>query len=86
MKLSKNEPNKKELQNVTADCRRLIENSIICWNYLYLNNKLTEMPDHRQRQSLLFIFQSTPSILKPARIRQNYQICFYLSTREINCY
>ncbi len=43
----------KELQNVAADCRRLIENSIICWNYLYLTNKLTEMPDDHQRQSLL---------------------------------
>ncbi|MEJ7861714.1 MAG: Tn3 family transposase [Pyrinomonadaceae bacterium] len=43
----------KELQNVAADCRRLIENSIICWNYLYLTNKLTEMSDKHQRQSLL---------------------------------
>lgn len=43
----------KELQNVAADCRRLIENSIICWNYLYLTNKLTEMPDEHQRQALL---------------------------------
>ena len=43
----------KELQNVAADCRRLIENSIICWNYLYLTNKLTEMQNDHQKQALL---------------------------------
>jgi TnpA family transposase len=43
----------KELQNVAAACRRLIENSIICWNYLYLTNNLTEMLDEHQRQLLL---------------------------------
>ncbi len=32
----------KEDQEMTAECRRLIENSVICWNYLYLTHKLTK--------------------------------------------
>jgi hypothetical protein len=32
----------KEDQEVTAECRRLIENSVICWNYLFLTHKLTK--------------------------------------------
>ena len=32
----------KEDQELTAECRRLIENSVICWNYLYLTHKLTK--------------------------------------------
>ncbi|MGI8495645.1 MAG: Tn3 family transposase [Pyrinomonadaceae bacterium] len=32
----------KEDQDISAECRRLIENSIICWNYLYLTHKLTK--------------------------------------------
>lgn len=32
----------KEDQEITAECRRLIENSVICWNYLYLTHKLTK--------------------------------------------
>ena len=42
----------KELQNVAADCRRLIENSIICWNYLYLTHKLTKA-DKDEKDELL---------------------------------
>jgi TnpA family transposase len=32
----------KEDQEITAECRRLIENSVIGWNYLYLTHKLTK--------------------------------------------
>ena len=32
----------KEDQDISAECRRLIENSVICWNYLYLTHKLTK--------------------------------------------
>ena len=32
----------KEDQEITAECRRLIENSVICWNYLFLTHKLTK--------------------------------------------
>ena len=31
----------KEDQEIAAECRRLIENSIICWNYLFLTHQLT---------------------------------------------
>ena len=32
----------KEEQEIAEACRRLIKNSIICWNYLYLSKKLKE--------------------------------------------
>ena len=40
----------KEEQEIAEGCRRLIENSIICWNYLYLSQKIGEEknPDHKQ--------------------------------------
>lgn len=32
----------KEEQLIAEDCKRLIENAIICWNYLYLSQKLAD--------------------------------------------
>ena len=34
-------------------CKRLIKNCIICWNYLYLSQKLEEMTDTESRQVFL---------------------------------
>jgi TnpA family transposase len=40
----------REEQNIAEGCRRLIENAIICWNYLYLSQKIIDekSPDRRQ--------------------------------------
>ena len=35
----------KQEQEIAEACKRLIENCIICWNYLYLFQKLAEMDD-----------------------------------------
>ena len=35
----------KEEQEVVAGCKQLIQNAIVLWNYLYLNQKLTRMND-----------------------------------------
>ncbi len=41
----------KEEQEITEGCRRLIENAIICWNYLYLSQKIAEeMNPERKRE------------------------------------
>lgn len=32
----------KEEQLIAEGCKRLIENAIICWNYLYLSQKLAD--------------------------------------------
>jgi hypothetical protein len=34
-------------------CKRLIKNCIICWNYLYLSQKLEEIKDTTEREAFL---------------------------------
>ena len=43
----------KEDQEIAEGCNRLIKNSIICWNYLYLERQLEKMTDPEARESLL---------------------------------
>lgn len=42
----------KEDQEITAECRRLIENSVIGWNHLYLTYKLTQSNADEQAELL----------------------------------
>jgi len=43
----------KEEQEITAGCRRLIKNAIICWNYLYLSQLLGEAKTEDRRTDLV---------------------------------
>jgi TnpA family transposase len=43
----------KEDQEIAEACKRLIRNCIICWNYLYLSQKLEEIRDAASRQAFL---------------------------------
>jgi hypothetical protein len=43
----------KQDQEIAESCKRLIKNCIICWNYLYLSQKLVEMEDPDRREALL---------------------------------
>lgn len=43
----------KEDQDMAEACKRLIKNGIICWNYLYLAQKLAEIDDLAQRAEFL---------------------------------
>ena len=43
----------KEDQEMEEGCKRLIKNCIICWNYLYLSQKLEDIKDEAQREALL---------------------------------
>ncbi|MBF0517553.1 MAG: Tn3 family transposase, partial [Nitrospirae bacterium] len=52
--------NNQEFQQATKDeqlivdgCRRLIENAIICWNYLYLSQMLLDTQTDNERENLL---------------------------------
>jgi len=45
-------------QEIAEGCRRLIKNAIICWNYLYLSQKIFEEQDEARRQELLAAVQS----------------------------
>ncbi len=46
----------KEEQQIADSCRRLIQNAIVLWNYLYLSQLLAENPDHRD--NLLFLIRN----------------------------
>jgi TnpA family transposase len=39
-------------QEIAEGCRRLIKNAIICWNYLYLSQKIVQEEDVERRQEL----------------------------------
>jgi len=43
----------KEEQLIADGCRRLIENSIICWNYLYLSELISEAETNDQKRNLI---------------------------------
>jgi len=40
----------KSEQDLTGACKMLIQNSIVLWNYLYLSEYLTKIPDQRERE------------------------------------
>jgi TnpA family transposase len=40
-------------QEMAEGCRRLIKNAIVCWNYLYLTQKIAEAESEERRQELL---------------------------------
>ena len=40
-------------QEIAEGCRRLIKNAIICWNYLYLSQKIADESDEDRRQNLI---------------------------------
>ena len=43
----------KSEQEIADSCRRLIKNSIVCWNYLYLSQKILNEKDVERRQDLI---------------------------------
>ena len=48
----------KEEQEVAEACNRLIKNSIICWNYLYLARQIGKAPDAETRENLMRLIAS----------------------------
>jgi len=45
-------------QEIAEGCRRLIKNAIVCWNYLYLSQKISAEPDETRRQAMLRAIQN----------------------------
>jgi len=43
----------KEEQEIAESCRRLIKNAIICWNYLYLSQKLYEAENDERKTEII---------------------------------
>ena len=50
-------------QEIAESCNRLIKNSIICWNYLYMTRRLEAAgsPEERGRLLSMIAFHSTQS-------------------------
>ena len=48
----------REEQNIVVACRRLIKNSIICWNYLYLSQKIVNAPSPAHKKEILDAVQN----------------------------
>jgi TnpA family transposase len=48
----------KEEQEIAESCNRLIKNAIICWNYLYLSQKLEGIDSPEQKNKLLSAISS----------------------------
>lgn len=48
----------REEQSISEGCKRLIENAIICWNYLFLSQKIAQTTSPRMKEYLLEIVRS----------------------------
>ena len=48
----------KEEQEIAEACNRLIKNSIICWNYLYLARQIEKASDAEDRENLLRLIEA----------------------------
>ena len=48
----------KEEQEVAESCTRLIENAIVCWNYLYCSQKIANEKDDARRAELIDIIRN----------------------------
>lgn len=49
----------KEEQLTTEGCKRLIENAIICWNYLYLSQKLADATEAERKVMIALMKKSS---------------------------
>jgi TnpA family transposase len=48
----------KEEQLIAEGCKRLIENSIICWNYLYLSQLIHDSEKEEEKQNLILTMKN----------------------------
>ncbi len=49
----------KEEQSIAEGCKRLIENAIVCWNYLYLSQKLADAPQSQRDEMIAQLKRSS---------------------------
>ena len=57
-----------EEQEIAEACNRLIKNSIICWNYLYLADKLARLERHPEQREILRSAIASHSVMAWAHI------------------
>lgn len=49
----------KEDQSITETCKRLIKNCLICWNYIYLSQRLLDAKDKKEKRFLISRIKET---------------------------
>ena len=49
----------KEDQSITETCKRLIKNCLICWNYMYLSQRLLDAKTKKEKQYLISRIKET---------------------------
>lgn len=47
----------REEQNIADACRRLIQNAIVLWNYLYLSERIANLDSEEKKNAVLKIIQ-----------------------------
>ncbi len=52
----------KEEQEISESCNRLIKNAIICWNYLYLSDKLVRLEKYPEQREILLASIASHSV------------------------
>ncbi len=52
----------KEEQEISESCNRLIKNTIICWNYLYLSDKLVRLEKYPEQRKILLASIASHSV------------------------
>ena len=63
----------KEEQIIASNCRRLIENAIICWNYLYLTQLILSAETSDQRKNLVnTIKNGSPVVWRHINLQGEY--------------
>jgi hypothetical protein len=52
----------KEEQDTASACKRLIQNAIICWNYMYMSQMIVDSKDAEERKRLIEIMRMKMAI------------------------
>ena len=55
-------------QEIAEGCQRLIKNAIICWNYLYLTQKIAEADSEERQQELLLAVRNGSVVTRRHRV------------------
>jgi TnpA family transposase len=72
-----------EEQNIANNCKRLIQNTIILWNYLYLTKKHKEAPTEEQKSDIVKTLKQS-SIIHWSHINFYGEYDFTRSSKKVH--
>lgn len=62
----------KEEQEIAMNCRMLIQNAIVLWNYLYLSQRLANAPENQQAEWLGMIKKGSTMLWRHINFNGEY--------------